>query len=209
MNATAAIHVAKKQLRLDDDTYRDLLDRVTGKRSTADMSDQEREKVLAEFRRQGFKSAGTGTRRRLEGKFAGKLQALWIAGWNLGVVKNRDDAALIAFVKRQTNIDHVRFLRDADDAMKAIEALKGWLARKAGVDWSEGDLRPLWMQAPGARVAMAQWNMLAKASGAPADFEAFQRLVLETAGSALGSTTTAGWHLVTAALGERVRAAKP
>ena len=131
----AAMHVAKKQLGLDDDTYRAALVQVTGKSSSAAMSEPERQKVLEHFRQAGFKAASTGGRKRLDGKFAAKLQALWIAGWNLGLVRDRDDRALLAFVKRQTGIDHVRFLRHGADAMKAIEALKGWLERAGGVDW--------------------------------------------------------------------------
>lgn len=131
----AAIHVARKELGLDDETYRAALVQVTGKSSSADMSEAERQKVLERFRQQGFKGYSKGARKPLEGRFAKKLQALWIAGYNLGLVKDRDDRALLAFVKRQTGIDHVRFLRHADDAAKAIEALKAWLARAGGVDW--------------------------------------------------------------------------
>ena len=131
----AAMHVAKKELGLDDETYRAVLVQVTGKSSSSDMSEAERQKVLEHFRERGFKAPSTGSRKRLEGRFAGKLQALWIAGWNLGLVRDRDDRALIAFVKRQTGIDHVRFLRHGQDATKAIEGLKGWLERSGGVDW--------------------------------------------------------------------------
>lgn len=133
----AAMHVAKKHLGLDEDSYRDALRQATGKSSAADMSEAERQKALEHFREKGFKTASTGRRKPLEGRFAPKLQALWIAGWNLGLVRDRDDRALVAFVKRQTGIDHVRFLRHGQDAIKAIEALKGWLARAGGVDWAE------------------------------------------------------------------------
>jgi hypothetical protein len=133
----AAMHVAKKQLGLDDDTYRATLAQVTGKASSADMTESERQTVLEHFRQSGFKGTATGSRKALEGKFAGKLQALWIAGWNLGLVRDRDDRALLSFVKRQTGLDHVRFLRHGADATKAIEGLKGWLERSGGVDWKE------------------------------------------------------------------------
>ncbi|QXN68022.1 GemA protein [Microcystis phage Mwe-Yong1] len=132
-----AIHVARKQLGLDEETYRATLAEVTGKASSADMTEAERQKVLEHFRQKGFKGASTGRRKPLEGRFAGKLQALWIAGWNLGLIRDRDDRALVAFVKRQTGIEAVRFLRHGADAMKAIEALKGWLERAGGVDWKE------------------------------------------------------------------------
>ena len=67
-----------------------------------------------------------------EGPYAPKLQALWISAFHLGVVRNKDDKAMIAFVQRQAKVSHTRFLTDAGDARKAIEALqeldgaRGW-----------------------------------------------------------------------------------
>jgi phage gp16-like protein len=160
MSALAKLHIAKKQLGLDDDTWRDLLERETGKRSSKDMSDGERGRVLDVLKNQGFKSVSTGSRKRLDGKYAPMLQALWIAGYNLGLVRNKDDAALLAFIKRQTGIDHTRFLRYHDDASKAIEALKAWLARDGGVDWSKSRFLPDWSQTNGYRIATAQHRIL-------------------------------------------------
>jgi len=207
MNPTAAIHVAKKQLGLDDDTYRDLLDRVTGKRSAKDMSDAERQAVLEEMRRQGggFKPGSNGSRRPLEGRFAKKLQALWIAGWNLGVVRDRDDAALIAFVRRQTHIDHVRFLVDAAEARKAVEAIKAWLTREAGVDWGDDSDKPAWLREPGAQIAMAQWTILVNAGAVSRDFTAFRHFVEDRSFRQLGQMTPGEWRRVMNTLGERVR----
>ncbi|NNV20675.1 regulatory protein GemA [Ochrobactrum pseudogrignonense] len=163
MKSTAAIHVAKKQLGLDDDTYRAICLRVTGKHSSASMSEGERIKLIDEFRRQGFKPASKGSRKRLEGKFAGKLQALWIAGWNLGVFDNRADEALIAFVHRQTGVDHVRFLHHASDARAVIESLKKWIERKAGPVWT--DTPASWSD--GRKVAATQWSLLSQAGTLP------------------------------------------
>lgn len=205
MNPVAAIHVAKKDLGLDDDTYRDLLARVTGKRSAKDMSDVERRAVLDEMRRQGFKAVSNGARTRLEGRFAKKLQALWIAGWNLGVVTNRDDAALVAFVKRQTGIDHVRFLVDAAEARKAVEAIKAWLAREAGVDWSTGNEKPSWLHEPGAQIAMAQWSILGNAGLADRSFSSFSAFVQERAFRPVGQMKPTEWRGIMNTLGERVR----
>ncbi|MFH1796292.1 MAG: regulatory protein GemA [Pseudomonadota bacterium] len=209
MNPTAAIHVAKKQLGLDDDTYRDLLGRVTGKRSAKDMSDAERKAVLDEMRRQGagtgFKAASNGTRKRLEGRFAKKLQALWIAGWNLGVVRERTDEALVAFVRRQTHIDHVRFLVDTAEARKAVEAIKAWLAREAGVDWSAGTDKPAWLREPGGQIAMAQWSILANAGAVDRSFSAFSGFVQERSFRPLGQMKAGEWRNVMNTLGERVR----
>lgn len=47
----ATIHVMAGRLKLDDDTYRALLERLTGKRSAADMDFRQRVVVLDELRR--------------------------------------------------------------------------------------------------------------------------------------------------------------
>jgi hypothetical protein len=162
VSALAKLHIAKKQLGLDDDTWRDLLERETGKRSSKDMSDRERGRVLDVLKNNGFKPVSKGSRKGIEGKYAPKLQALWIAGYNLGLIRNRDDAALLAFIKRQTGIDHTRFLRYAEDGARAIEALKGWLERDGGVDWSQDRFLPDWTQANGYRIARAQHAKLCR-----------------------------------------------
>ncbi len=55
----ARIHLAKKELGLDDDTYRSLLKTITGKDSASDLGPGERWKVLCELGRLGAK-AGAG-----------------------------------------------------------------------------------------------------------------------------------------------------
>ncbi|WP_346915388.1 phage protein GemA/Gp16 family protein [uncultured Roseibium sp.] len=53
-----------------------------------------------------------------------------MAGHNLGVIDNKSDDAMIAFLKRQTGFDHHRFLQNAADADKAIDGLKMWIRRR-------------------------------------------------------------------------------
>ncbi|WP_064116747.1 gp16 family protein [Pseudomonas fluorescens] len=48
------IHIAKKDLGLDDDTYRELLGRVAGVRSAKDLNLRQIGQVLAEFARLGW-----------------------------------------------------------------------------------------------------------------------------------------------------------
>ena len=48
------IHVGKAQLGLDDLTYRSLLQRLTGKTSSKDLSEREAGRVIAYFRENGF-----------------------------------------------------------------------------------------------------------------------------------------------------------
>ncbi|WP_413190829.1 gp16 family protein [Psychrobacter sp. AT9] len=51
----AKIHIAKKDLHLDDDTYRDVLWRVTGKRSCKDMTIAQLQDVAKDMEASGFK----------------------------------------------------------------------------------------------------------------------------------------------------------
>lgn len=51
----AKIHIAKKQLGLDDATYRDVLWRVTGKRSCKDMTTPQLLDVIDDMKKSGFK----------------------------------------------------------------------------------------------------------------------------------------------------------
>lgn len=51
----AVVHVGKKELGLDDDTYRDLLQAVTGKRSAKDLKIDELNKVIRALEQKGFK----------------------------------------------------------------------------------------------------------------------------------------------------------
>jgi hypothetical protein len=205
-SSIAAIHVAKKQLGLDDDTYRAKLTRITGKPSVKDMTEAERQKVLTVFRNEGFKPAAPAKRpngrANLSGPYAGKLQALWIAGWNLGVFRERDDAALVAFVKRQTGLDAVRFLRYQDDARKAIEALKAILSREAGVDWVIHKLMPDVKRTAGYKIARAQWARLNEPG------MSFWPMVHNLGGVRPGADPTdAQWITIMNALGERIRRA--
>ncbi|MEQ1671430.1 MAG: phage protein GemA/Gp16 family protein, partial [Hyphomicrobium sp.] len=74
--------------------------------------------------------------------------------WHLGIARSNTDAAAIAFVKRQTGIDHTRFLINAADANKVIDGLKAWLTRQAGVQWKD------WPDNPRRAVAEAQVRRL-------------------------------------------------
>ena len=51
----AKIHLAKKQLGLDDDTYRSIILQTTGKDSAAKCTDRQLEKVVKTFEEKGWK----------------------------------------------------------------------------------------------------------------------------------------------------------
>ena len=209
-SSIAAIHVAKKQLGLDEDTYRAKLVVITGKASAKDMSEPERQRVIDACRKEGFvpapgKSAG---RRQLTGKYAKKLQALWIAAWNLGLVDDRDDRAMLAFIKRQTGLDDTRFLHHADDSRAAIEGLKGWLKREAGVMFGNTNGQE-WLAADGAKIAWAQWRILHPDASliVRKGFDEAVSAILGGSHVWLADLKPAGWRAVMNTLGERIRAA--
>lgn len=52
----ARIHIGKKQLRLEDAEYREMLNQVTGKRSCSDMHISELYLVLKRLEKSGFKT---------------------------------------------------------------------------------------------------------------------------------------------------------
>lgn len=139
----AAIHAESKRLGLDDGSRRDLMEAVTGKRSSRDMTPAEADRVIERLKaisggsERPSNAPSRPARITVTGPYAGKLRALWLSGYNLGVIQSKDDAALLAFAERQTGLSHTHFLRSPRDAARVIEALKSWLARDGGVVWPD------------------------------------------------------------------------
>lgn len=125
----AKVHVAKKQIGMDDDAYRAVLTRTIGKASTKGCSFAEMELLLAEFKRLGFTPIATPS-----GKpWVRKIHAIWKELAPL--LDQATDATLAAFVARQTHsarnpagISKPEWL-DAKEATKVIQGMEGWLAR--------------------------------------------------------------------------------
>ena len=212
MTALRALHATRNAAGLSEDDARSIYLRVVGESSTRAMTDEQRHTCRREIIRlypSADKRPSNGVQSRLEGKYAAKLQSLWIAGWNLGIVHNRRDEALISFVKGQTGIDHTRWLRHQVDAAKAIEGLKKWLEREGGVDWRKTTADPKWYRDERARVAVAQFEILQKLSTQPGpDFWAVVGTILKRRFETPEPLSPKQWILVMNTLGHRVRAAK-
>lgn len=165
-----AIHALKTRAGMSDDTYRDYLERETGKRSSKELTKRQAITVIDGLKKLSKPAQGTARKRSLEGPYAPKLQALWISAWHLGLTRDNRDSALIAFVKRQTGIDDTRWLREPADAARAIEGLKGWLERGANVRWNDSD-------DPKLCVLRAQHRLLAEPwpAALPEDLDAFMK----------------------------------
>ncbi len=78
----AMIHVAKSQLGLDDDAYRDMLWTVARVRSAADLDWAGRKKVLDHLKAKGFKSKTRPAPAKYKSVLVSKIRALLIAAGN-------------------------------------------------------------------------------------------------------------------------------
>lgn len=130
-----AIHALKAKAGLDDESYRDFLERETGSRSAKGLSIAAAIQVIDALKAMAGQAAKAKGALQLSGPYAGICRALWISGYELGVFEHREDLALAAFVRRQTGLDSPNWLRDSEPAARVIEALKAWMAREAGVKW--------------------------------------------------------------------------
>lgn len=146
MSATAEqirrIHTLKSRAGLDDDTYRDLLERETGRRSSKEITPAQAARIIDHLQahpgggaRPAPKRAPAAGALALDGPYVPLCRAIWLTGYNLGVFRERTDAALVAFVKRQTGIEHLNWVKDEADAGKVVEALKAWIRRETGMVW--------------------------------------------------------------------------
>ena len=131
--AIAKVHVAKKQLGLDDEAYRAVLRRVTGRDSAAELSEVQLGSVIREFVRLGWKG---GVDLRTGRTPAGRLiRALW-----RNASREKSEASLRSMIRRVLGLSQ-DVIPDPDmltvaDASKVIEALKAMKrqAVKRGAD---------------------------------------------------------------------------
>ncbi len=137
----AKIHLAKKQLGLDDETYRDVVARVSAKfrsepiDSAGAMTEAERRALLDEFVRLGFQVAPP--RERADDWIsispshpgAQHLKKLLACAYDLeqiGAVRANSTRRWIQkFSRKLTGVDRLQWLTP-QDANKVIEGLKGW-----------------------------------------------------------------------------------
>jgi len=132
---TRAIHALRRTLGMTETDYRGLLKARFRVVSSSDLNEAQAGALIEELKGGAPRVSGRSPAKTASGKYAPVLQALWISGYQLGVVHSRDDAAMLAFVERQTGLPHTRFLNDPADAARAIEGLKAWLAREAEIIW--------------------------------------------------------------------------
>lgn len=119
-NDLAKIHIAKKELGLDDDIYRGVLWDRYHKESAAELSDLQAADLLDLFRQKGWRPASIGQR--------ALIHSLWRRLEAVGAVDHPGVEALTAFVERATGKNDLRRL-SVREASRLIEMLKKWLER--------------------------------------------------------------------------------
>jgi len=131
-----AIHVCRRQVQgLEDETdWRDFLERVSGSRSVKEMSERQREEVIAELRKRGAKAARPF--RKSDKPHVRKVFAIWGDMCREGIPDKANRDGLRAFVARVTRRDDrpdgvgdPEWL-DPADARMVTEVLKAWRGRE-------------------------------------------------------------------------------
>lgn len=137
--AVVKVQIARRDLGLDEDTYRLVLERVTGKTSSTACTDAELGRVLDEFKARGWTPKATDggrakprSSRAADHPTAKKARALWLSLWELGEVRDPSEAALESFARRQLGGERLQWA-DQARVYRLIEALKA-MAERAGWD---------------------------------------------------------------------------
>lgn len=129
------IHVARRELQLDEDTYRAMLLEVAGVKSSAALDAGGRKKVLEHLKSKGFKvkskGAAAAPSKNAQDPQYRKIQALWSELARLGAVKVNTEAAIRVYTKRVTGCNDFSFCSSAQVAV-IIETLKKWRDRVEG-----------------------------------------------------------------------------
>lgn len=143
------VQVGRRSLGLDEETYRELLAQQSGKRSAAELTLQELDKVLLAMKGVGFKptvkrAVNGGKSKRLSPargvptKTAeiGVIRAIWITMHRHGLLRDGSETALDHYVERQTvrlnkgvGVTRVAWL-DGALAYSVLESLKHWHKRE-------------------------------------------------------------------------------
>lgn len=136
------VHVGRRELGLDEEDYRALLESVTGARSAKGLKVAQLEAVVKAMRNIGFKVKVAASGRRsppssakVQAPEVRKVRAIWITMYNDSFVRDGSDDALGSYIKRMTansnggaGINRAEWLTSAQ-AERVLEALKKWHIR--------------------------------------------------------------------------------
>ena len=127
----ALLHVAKGKLRMNDETYRQVLVRIAGVTTSTDLDREGFEAVMGFFEYCGFQPIDTSAPRYGEGPGMASfaqielIRELWR---EIHRERTCDDEALAGWLRKYQKVDSLRFLT-APAARKVITAFMAWKAR--------------------------------------------------------------------------------
>lgn len=164
----AKIQIAKKQLQIMEDDYRQALFERTGKVSLTECSDAQLVTMVDWVKSKGFRP--TPAKAAATHPMARKARALWISLYQLGVVHNSSEKALETFAKRQLKCERLSWARQSDgnlliEALKSMGARAGWLMHNPS---TQKPLDPIGLQ---SSLCQAILRKLKEAGVAPADWD--------------------------------------
>lgn len=149
----AMIHIAKKELGMDRETYEMALFTAAAVTSSSDLDSHGRAKVIEYFKSLGWKPKPNRPQKRRDAVRHGRaspeqlslIRHIWTCLAAQGVIRSGTEAALRVWIHRQTarmtghgaGYAAPEFLPQ-DVAIRVIEMLKKWAAR-AGVEWEHPD----------------------------------------------------------------------
>lgn len=127
-----AIHVAKKALGWDDDTYRDIMAAVCRVRSSAQLDFAGRKRFLAHLQACQAQQGTAAAPARAKTPWGPQLRKLWALWQQLAdakLVQDRTRGALQAWVSRQTGVDRLEWLNPQQLDL-VLTSARRWLDRK-------------------------------------------------------------------------------
>lgn len=158
------IHVARRELQMDEPTYRTVLQSAGKSESLSAMNVPAMEAVLKHLKKSGFKVRVKGKSRPLSTHPSdSKARALWLFLHELGVVRDPSEAALARYVRRIGGTDDLRWNRGyrrvdsgtnpgfKDRTELVIESLKAWAMR-----FLPGKVKELALRAQGLPLTMLE-----------------------------------------------------
>lgn len=135
------IQVGCKQLGIDAETRHEMQLQLVGKSSLSDMSDAERQRVLTELKKRGFRPT-SGRRPQAPRADLRLVHVIWAKLGHAGALKDPTRKGLNAFIsKRFGNVwgfvpSDIDGLRDHDKIDQVLQALIQWGKReKIDFDW--------------------------------------------------------------------------
>ncbi len=125
------IHVGKKQLGLDDELYREVLESTTGKTSSKLLTVQQLEAVLDRMKQLGFEvetKNKSGAKNLADDAQSKLIRHLWLQLHEAGKIRNGSEQALAKFVENRVGVSALQFL-SSHHASMIIDHLRQWCKR--------------------------------------------------------------------------------